>query len=121
MRGPSSFPLAVCAEMVFRGRPTTERVGRIDALGFALEIWDWTRHDIADLEVTGARFPSMTGYTAGTLGDDAGADELLRTAAASIPAAHRLGIPRLNLHGTRLGEGNLIAPPRRAAPFIGEV
>ena len=111
MRSPSSFTLAVCAEMVFRGLPMTERVRRIDALGFAVEIWDWTRHDIADLEVTGARFPSMTGYTAGTLADDAGADELLRTAAASIPVAHRLGIPRLNLHGTGLGEGGLPVKP----------
>ena len=111
MRGSSSFTLAVCAEMVFRALPMVERVRRIDALGFAVEIWDWRRHDIAALEATGARFSSMTGYTAGTLADEAGADELLRTAAASIPIARRLGIPRLNLHGTGLGEAGLPMMP----------
>ena len=46
-------------------------------LGFQVEIWDWTRHDIDALVETGATFSSMTGYVAGTLADDAGADELL--------------------------------------------
>ena len=48
----------------------------------------------------------MTGYIAGTLADDAGADELLRTAKLSIPVAKQLNCPRLNLHGTGLdGQG----------------
>ena len=34
--------LAVCAEMVFTDLPLLERVRRIDELGFAVEIWDWT-------------------------------------------------------------------------------
>ena len=42
----ASFTLAVCAEMVFRELPITERIRKIDALGFQVEIWDWTRHDI---------------------------------------------------------------------------
>jgi hydroxypyruvate isomerase len=37
------FTLAVCAEMVFRSLPITERVRRISDLGFQVEIWDWTR------------------------------------------------------------------------------
>ena len=53
----------------------------------------------------------MTGYVRGTLTDPEGADELLATAAASIPVAKRLGIPRLNLHGTGLGEGGLPVRP----------
>src|SRR5947209_20291457 len=99
---PSPFTLAVCAEMVFRNLPIVERVRRIDELGFQVEIWDWTRHDIAALARTGATFSSMTGYVTGTLADDAGADELVRTAKQSIPIAQELGIPRLNLHGTGL-------------------
>ena len=34
--------LAVCAEMVFLELPVTERVRRIDELGFQVEIWGWT-------------------------------------------------------------------------------
>lgn len=111
MPSSSPFPLAVCAEMVFRALPIAERVRRIAELGFMVEIWDWTRHDIAALAATGATFSSMTGYVTGTLADDAGAEELLRTAAQSIPVAHRLGIPRLNLHGTGLDNRGLPVTP----------
>jgi hydroxypyruvate isomerase len=102
-----SFTLAVCAEMVFRNLPIAERIKRIDALGFQVEIWDWTHHDIDALKATGAIFSSMTGYVAGALADDEGADELLRTAERSIPVAKKLGVPRLNLHGTGLDEKGL--------------
>jgi hydroxypyruvate isomerase len=105
------FSLAVCAEMVFRDLPIEARARRIAGLGFAVEIWDWTRHDIAALAGTGATFSSMTGYVTGDLVDDDGADELLRTAELSIPVAKRLGIPRLNLHGTGLdGRGLPVKP-----------
>ncbi|MBI3144135.1 MAG: TIM barrel protein [Pseudogulbenkiania sp.] len=107
----SPFTLAVCSEMVFRDLPIVERVRRIDELGFQVEIWDWTRHDIAALARTGATFSSMTGYVTGTLADDEGADELLRTAKLSIPMAKELGIPRLNLHGTGLDNKGLPVKP----------
>ena len=61
------FTLAVCAEMVFRDLPMTERVRRITELGFQVEIWDWTKHDIDALARTGAAFSSMTGYVRGGL------------------------------------------------------
>ena len=96
------FTLAVCAEMVFTDLPFVERVRRIDELGFQVEIWDWTAKDIDALRATGATFSSMTGYVRGELVDPDGADELLATAAESIPVAVGLGIPRLNLHGTGL-------------------
>ena len=103
--------LAVCAEMVFLELPFPERARRIDALGFQVELWDWTAKDVDALVATGARFSSMTGYMTGTLADPAGADELLRTAAQSIPVAERLGCPRLNLHGTGLdGRGLPVRP-----------
>jgi hydroxypyruvate isomerase len=107
----SMFDLAVCSEMVFLDRPIEERIRRLDELGFLVEIWDWTVKDIAALKATGATFSSMTGYIRGTLADDDGADELLRTAAESIPVAAELGCPRLNLHGTGLGEGGLPVQP----------
>jgi len=98
----AEFTLAVCAEMIFTELPITERVRRIDHLGFQVEIWDWTRHDIHKLQSTGATFSSMTGYVTGDLIDPGGADELVATAEQSIAVAARLGIPRLNLHGTGL-------------------
>ena len=105
------FTLAVCSEMIFRDLPIEVRVEKIAALGFAVEIWDWTKHDIGVLERTGAVFSSMTGYVTGDLIDPDGADELLRTAAQSIPVAKRLGVPRLNLHGTGLdGRGLPVRP-----------
>lgn len=72
----AEFTLAACAEMIFTGLPITERVRRIDDLGFQVEIWDWTRHDIDSLRSTGATFSSMTGYVAGDLIDPDGAEEL---------------------------------------------
>jgi hydroxypyruvate isomerase len=109
---PSSpFTLAVCAEMVFRDLPMIERVKCIDALGFQVEIWDWTKHDIESLADSGATFSSMTGYISGTLADAAGSDELVRSAEASVQVAKRLGIPRLNLHGTGLDGNGLPVQP----------
>jgi hydroxypyruvate isomerase len=107
----ADFTLAACAEMIFTELPFTERVRRIDDLGFQVEIWDWTRHDIESLRSTGATFSSMTGYIAGDLIDAAGADELLETAKQTIPVAARLGIPRLNLHGTGLDRKGLPIKP----------
>src|SRR5437870_3306761 len=89
LRRPHMFTLAVCAEMVFRTLPVEARVKKIAALGFQVEIWDWTKHDIEALAGTGATFSSMTGYVRGTLADDEGADELVRTAEQSIPVAKR--------------------------------
>jgi len=103
------FPLAVCAELVFCDQPVVERIQRIDALGFQVEIWDWSTKDIDALVATGARFSSMTGYLRGDLIE--GADELLRTAAESVEVARRLGCPRLNLHGTGLDDRGLPVRP----------
>lgn len=107
------FTLAVCAEMVFRRLPIEARVREIAARGFQVEIWDWTRHDVDALAATGATFSSMTGYVAGTLADDEGAAEMLRTAGLSIPVAKKLGVPRLNLHGTGLDARGLPVRPAR--------
>lgn len=106
---PNSLPftLAACAEMVFRSLPILERVKRLTELGFAVEIWNWTKHDIPALAKSGATFSSMTGYISGTLADDAGADELLLTARQSIAIAKELDCPRLNLHGTGLDDEGL--------------
>jgi hydroxypyruvate isomerase len=107
----STFRLAVCAEMVFLDLPFAERVRRIAELGFEVEIWNWAGKDIDELAKTGATFSSMTGYLTGTLGDPAGAAELLRTAELSLEVAERLDCPRLNLHGTGLDDRGLPVVP----------
>jgi hydroxypyruvate isomerase len=105
------FELAVCAEMVFRQLPFVERVKRIAGLGFQVEIWDWTKHDIAELAASGASFSSMTGYIEGDLITESGAEVLLRTAEQSIEVAKRLRCPRLNLHGTGLDSNGMPVHP----------
>ena len=105
------YTLAACAEMLYLDQPIQERARRINDLGFQVELWDWTRHDLDALAGTGAVFSSMTGYIRGSLTDADGAAELLRTAEASVAAAARLGCPRLNLHGTGLdGQGLPVRP-----------
>ncbi|MGY1784411.1 TIM barrel protein [Geodermatophilus sp. SYSU D00698] len=107
----SRYRLAALAEMLFLDLPFPERVRRIAAAGLEVEIWDWTAKDLDALAATGATFSSMTGYVTGTLADDGGAAELLRTAELSLAAAERLGCPRLNVHGTGLDAGGLPVVP----------
>lgn len=110
----ADFTLAVCAEMVFVDLPLVERVRRIDAMGFAVEIWSWHDKDLAALAGTGARFSSMTGYLHGDLIDPASADEVVRTAELSVKAAEQLGVPRLNLHTAELVDGQAARPRHRS-------
>jgi hydroxypyruvate isomerase len=108
------FTLAVSAEMVFVDLPVTERVRLLTALDVQVEIWDWTRHDLDALEklrAEGAVYSSMTGYVTGGLVDPDAAEDLLASAARSVEVAKRLGIPRLNLHGTGLDAQGLPAVP----------
>jgi hydroxypyruvate isomerase len=115
----STYRLAASAEMLFVDVPFLERVERIAGLGYEVEIWDWTQKDVAGLAATGATFSSMTGYVTGTLADDEGADELLRTAEESLKVAEQLDCPRLNLHGTGLdGRGLPVVPTEVVTPAM---
>jgi len=108
------FNLAVSSEMVFVDLPVAERVRRLTALDVQVEIWDWTRHDLHTLEKLrdeGAVYSSMTGYVTGGLVDPDAAEDLLASAARSVNVARRLGIPRLNLHGTGLDSQGLPVVP----------
>ena len=113
------FRLAASAEMLFLDLPVDERVRRIADLGFEVEIWDWTTKDLAALAATGATFSSMTGYVRGTLADDDGAEELLRTAEESLKVADLLDCPRLNVHGTGLdGRGLPVVATETVTPAM---
>jgi hydroxypyruvate isomerase len=108
---PSPFVLAACAEMLWLDRPMAWRLKRLTEMGFQCGIWNWTNHDLAMLENSGAVFSSMTGYMRGRLSDEEGAAELLATAAQSIEVGKRLNVARLNLHGTGLGDRGLPVIP----------
>ncbi|CAI0947601.1 TIM barrel protein [Serratia quinivorans] len=107
----ASFQLSVCAEMVFLDLPFVERVARIDALGFGVEIWNWANKDLDALVATGARFTSMTGYLSGNLTDEEEITQLLQSAEQSLAVAQRLNCPSLNLHGTGLDSQGLPVKP----------
>ena len=102
-----SFQLAACAEMLWRDRPIAWRASRLNDLGFGVGLWNWPGHDLAALEKTGATFTIMNGYLQGRLADDEGADMLLKSARETAQVGKRLGVQRLNLHGTGLGAGGI--------------
>jgi hydroxypyruvate isomerase len=105
------FTLAACAEMLWRDKPIEWRAARLAELGFQVGLWNWPDHDLAKLEKSGATFSIMNGYLRGRLTDDDGAAELLKTARETAQVGKRLGVARLNLHGTGLGEGGLPVTP----------
>ncbi|MBT8163426.1 MULTISPECIES: TIM barrel protein [Arthrobacter] len=105
--------LAVCAEMVFTDLPFVERVTRIHEAGFDVELWDSRNKDIAALKATGARFSSMTGYSAGSLVEPDTADLVVSTAEALIPTALELGVERLVVHPAELVDGKAARPHLR--------
>ncbi|SHE60004.1 hydroxypyruvate isomerase [Loktanella atrilutea] len=101
------FRFAACAEMLWRDRPIDWRAARLKEMGFGVGLWNWPDHDLAKLEAVGADYTIMNGYLRGRLADDEGADMLLASARETAQVGKRLGVDRLNLHGTGLGEGGI--------------
>jgi len=104
---PAQFYLAACAEMLWRDKPIEWRASRLKEMGFGVGLWNWPAHDLSKLEKTGANFTIMNGYLKGRLADDEGADMLLKSARETAQVGKRLGVSRLNLHGTGLGDGGI--------------
>ena len=102
-----SFDLAACAEMLWPDRSMPWRASRLKEMGFGVGLWNWPDHDIAALQATGANFTIMNGYLRGRLADGEGADLLLASARETALVGKQLGVDRLNLHGTGLGEGGI--------------
>ena len=102
-----TFQLAACAEMLWRDKPIDWRASRLKDMGFGVGLWNWPDHDLARLEKTGANFTIMNGYLVGRLADDEGAEMLLKSARETAAVGKRLGVARLNLHGTGLGDGGI--------------
>lgn len=108
-----TFQLAACAEMLWRDKPMHWRAARLKEMGFGVGLWNWPEWDLPALQRTGATFTIMNGYLRGRLADAEGADMLLASARETAQVGKRLGVQRLNLHGTGLGDRGL--PIQRAA------
>ncbi len=102
-----NFPLAACAETIWQDQPIEWRAKKLTELGFGVGLWNWPEHDLNKLESVGADYTIMNGYLQGRLADDDGADLLLKSAHETAQVGKRLGVQRLNLHGTGLGEGGI--------------
>ena len=100
-----AFTLAACAEMLWQDKPIEWRCARLDEMGFQVGLWNWPDHDLEKLEGSGATFSIMNGYLEGRLADDEGAEMLLASVRQTAEVGKRLGVARLNLHGTGLGDG----------------
>ncbi len=99
-----TFSLAACAEMLWTKRPIAWRAAKLKEMGFGVGLWNWPGHDLDALERTGATFTIMNGYLQGRLADDDGSEMLLASARETAAVGKRLGVQRLNLHGTGLGD-----------------
>lgn len=111
------FQLAACAEMLWQDKPIEWRASRLHEMGLGVGLWNWPAWDLAALEKTGATFTIMNGYLEGRLADKEGADILLESARETAQVGKRLGVHRLNLHGTGLGDQGLpIQQPAHVAP-----
>lgn len=105
-----AFQLAACAEMLWRDKPTDWRASRLKEMGFGVGLWNWPSWDIGRLEKTGATFTIMNGYLEGRLTDAEGAAMLLSSVRETVQVGKRLGVQRLNLHGTGLGDMGVPIP-----------
>jgi len=104
------FQLAACAEMLWQDKPIDWRASRLKEMGFGVGLWNWPDWDLDRLEATGATFTIMNGYLEGRLADEEGAEMLLKSARETAQVGKRLGVARLNLHGTGLGDMGIPIP-----------
>ena len=101
--------------MLWRDRPIEWRCARLHEMGFLVGLWNWPTHDLAKLEASGASFGIMNGFLHGGLTTDEEAEALLASARETALVGKRLGVARLNLLGTALGDRGL---PVRPVPVV---
>ena len=119
-----TFPLAACAEMLWRDKPLEWRCSRLKELGFGVGLWNWPHLDLArvvdladELDVT------FTLENLNLAVDHPGVP--LARAADVLALVSSINHPRLkinlDLYHAQIGEGNLIELCRKAQPWIGEI
>lgn len=96
--------------MLWQDKPIHWRAARLKEMGFGVGLWNWPAWDLDALEKTGATFTIMNGYLEGRLADAEGAEMLLKSARETAQVGKRLGVHRLNLHGTGLGDMGIPIP-----------
>lgn len=101
------FQLAACAEMLWLDKPMEWRAKALDERGFAVGLRKWDNYDLDALEKAGARFSIINGYLEGRLAGIDGGDMLIASSKETAQVEKRLGVERLNLRGTGLGEGGI--------------
>ena len=65
--------------MLWTDKPFDWRVSRLTEMGFGVGIWNWIDHDVDQLEKIKANYTIMNGYLVGSLADEKGADELIKS------------------------------------------
>ncbi|MEQ8365363.1 MAG: TIM barrel protein [Roseicyclus sp.] len=105
-----AFELAACAEMLWQDKPIHWRAAALHEMGFGVGLWNWPEWDLNALVKTGATFTIMNGYLEGRLADADGAEMLFASAREAAQVGKRLGVHRLNLHGTGLGDQGIPVP-----------
>lgn len=106
------FQLAACAEMLWLDKPIEWRAARLSEQGFGVGLWNWPAHNIERLASVGANFTIMNGYLEGRLDDAEGADILVNSIRETAQIGKQLGVDRLNIHGTGLGDNGVPVVPR---------
>ncbi|SHI33670.1 TIM barrel protein [Wenxinia saemankumensis] len=102
--GAEPFRLAACAEMLWPDRPLPWRVARLAEMGFGIGLWQ-IPDGIEELRRTGAWFTIMNAAADGDIATEDGATRLLASARTHAEAGLRLGVERLCITGSALGEG----------------
>lgn len=97
--------LTICAEMVYLDLPIEERIKRIDAKGFGVDIWTFWAHDLDKIRKTGVRINCAQGYVHGNIAFPEDSAQMLRTAEEIMPTLKDLGATRLVIHGAELIDG----------------
>jgi len=103
------YRLSASAETIFSDLPVLDRVRRLVDAGFAIELWDWQRHDVRALAaLPGADYAICTGSITGSMVHPDGVASYLDGVRRSVGAAADLGCPRLTLLPGRVGPGGEI-------------
>ncbi|MEM7347121.1 MAG: TIM barrel protein [Chloroflexota bacterium] len=98
------FQLSICADTVFLDVPFSERVQRINSLGFSVEFWGWRDRDLTalfdnpDIQVNG-----MSGVRQGSLVDPDGLEAYLTDLLETASVANKLKCQNLILVTGELG------------------
>lgn len=110
---PPTIPyrLAVCAETLFADQPLEERIRRLSALGYGVELWSLEGRDIKLLSGLGAEFLGVTGHRQGSMVDPADAEIYIDGVRQAIATSLELGCRRLVLHTSEIAPGGKVVRP----------